>query len=78
MFDPQMLTNMQPITTKPYIPTPELCTADSKWCEANKFDTWAIEVLDYLMVHHIRPEDDEVLPYTAGYIGGLAKEFMST
>ena len=30
------------------------------------------------MVPHIRPEDDEALPYAAGYPGGLAKEFMST
>ena len=59
MFDPQKLTNMQPITKEPKIPTPELCTADAQWREANKFDTWAIDVLDYLMVHHIRPEDDE-------------------
>ena len=78
MFDPQTLTNMQPITKKPKIPTPELCTADPKWRGANKFDTWAIDVLDYLMVYHIRPEDDEALPYAAGYLGGLAKEFMST
>ena len=35
-------------------------------------------VLDYLMVHHIRPEDDEASPYTAGYLRGLAKEFKST
>ena len=55
---------------KPKIPTPELCTADAKWSEANKFDTWAIDVLDYLMVHHSRPEDDEALPYAAGYLGG--------
>ena len=55
MFDPHTLTNMQPITNKPKIPTPELCTADTKWSEANKFDTWPIDVLDYLMVHHIRP-----------------------
>ena len=78
MFDPHTLTNMQPITKKPKIPTPELCTPDAKWSEANKFDTWAIDVLDYLMVHHIRPEDDETLLYAAGYLGGLAKEFMST
>ena len=30
------------------------------------------------MVNHIRPEDDEALPHAAGYLGGLAKEFMST
>ena len=78
MFDPQTLTNMQPITKKLKIPTPKLCTADAKWGEANKFDTWAIDVLDYLMVDHIRPENDEALPYAAGYLGGLAKEFMST
>ena len=30
------------------------------------------------MVHHIPPEDDEALLYAAGYLGGLAKEFMST
>ena len=78
MFDTHTLTNLQPITKKPKIPTPELCTADAKWSEANKFDTWAIDVLDYLMVYHIRPEDDEALPYAAGYLGGLAKEFMST
>ena len=68
MFDPHTLTNMQPITKKPKIPTPELCTADAKWSEANKFDTCAIDVLDYLMVHHIRPENDEALPYAAGYL----------
>ena len=78
MFDPHTLTNMQPITTKPKIPTPEIWTVDIKWSEANKFDIWAIDVLNYLMVHHIRPEDDEALPYAAGYPGGLAKEFMST
>ena len=37
MFDIQTLTNMQPITKKPKIPSPELCTADAKWSEANKF-----------------------------------------
>ena len=78
MFDPHRLTNMQSITKKPKIPTPELCTADAKWGEANKLDTWAIDVLDYLMVHHIRLEDEEALPYAAGYLGELAKEFMST
>ena len=78
MFDPHTLTIMQPITKKPKIPTPELCTADAKLNEANKFDTWAIDVLDYLMVHHIGPEDDEALPYAAGYLGGSAKGFMST
>ena len=57
---------------KPKIPTPELCTADGKWSEPIKFDTWAINVRDYLMVHHIRPDDDEALPYAAGYLGGLA------
>ena len=76
MFDTQTLTNMQPIMKKPKIPTLELCTADAIWSEANKFDTWAIDVLDYLMVHHIRPEDDEALPYAAGYRAGLAKQFM--
>ena len=35
-------------------------------------------MLDYLIVHHIRPEDDEALPYAAGYLGGFAKENMST
>ena len=30
MFDPHTLTNMQPITKKPKIPTPEPCTADAK------------------------------------------------
>ena len=30
------------------------------------------------MVHHIRPEDDEALPYTAGCLGGLVKQLMST
>ena len=78
MFATQTLTNMQPIMKKPKIPTPELCIADAKWSEANKFDTWAIDVLDYLMVYHIRLEDDEALPYVAGYLAGLAKEFMST
>ena len=37
-----------------------------------------MDVLDYLVVHHNQPEDDEALPYAAGYLGGLAKEFMST
>ena len=78
MFNPHTLTNMQPIMKKPKIPIPELCMADAKWSEANKFDTWAIDVLDYIMVHYIRPEDDEALPYAAAYLGGLAKEFMST
>ena len=78
MFDPHTLTNMQPITKKPKIPTLELCTADAKWSEANKFYTWAMDVPDYLMVHHIQPEDEEALPYAAGYLGGLAKEFVST
>ena len=59
MFDPHTLTNMQPITKKQKIPTPEICTADAKWSEANKFDAWAIDVLDYLMIHHIRPEDHQ-------------------
>ena len=39
MFYPHRLTNMKRITKKPKIPTPELCTADSKWSEGNKFDT---------------------------------------
>ena len=30
MFNPHTLTNMQPITKKPKIPIPELCTADAK------------------------------------------------
>ena len=30
------------------------------------------------MLHHIKPEADEALPYGVGYLGGLAKEFMST
>ena len=78
MFDQHVLANMQPITKKPKIPTPTICTADANWNDANKFDTWAIDVLDYLLVHHITPEHDEALPYAAGYLGGLAKEFMST
>ena len=78
MFNPHTRTNMQPITKKPKNTTPELCTADAKWSEANEFHTWAIDVLDYLMVHHIRPEDDQALPHAAGYLRGLAKEFMST
>ena len=78
MFDPHTLTNMQQIMKKPKIPTAELCTADAKWSEANKSDTRAIDVLDYLIVYYIRPEDDEALPYVAGYLGGLPKEFMST
>ena len=77
-FDLHTVTNVESITKKPKIPTPELCTADAKCGDANKFDTWAIDVLHYLMVHHIRPEDDEALPYAAGNLGGLAKEFMST
>ena len=63
---------MQSIMKKAKIPTPELCTADAKWSEANKFDTWDTDVLDHLIVHHIRPDDDEALPYAAGYLGGLA------
>ena len=57
-----------------------VCGSSCRWksSEANKFKTWAIDVLDYLMVHHVRPEDDEALPYAAGYLGRLAKEFMST
>ena len=39
MFNPHMLTNMQPITKKPKNTTPELCTADAKWSEANEFHT---------------------------------------
>ena len=39
MFDIQRLANMQPLIKKPKIPSPELCTADAKWSEANKFDT---------------------------------------
>ena len=78
MFGLQTLTNIQPITKKAKIPTPELCTADAKWCEGNKFDTWAIDVLDYLMVQDIQPEDDDALPYAAENSRGLATEFMST
>ena len=78
MFNPHAFTNIQSITKTPKIPTPELCTADAKWIKANKFDTLAIDVVDYLMVHHIRLEGDEALPYTTGYLGGLAKEFLST
>ena len=78
MFYTQMLTNMQPITKKPNIQSPELCTIDAKCSEANELDTYAMDILDYLIVYHIRPENDEGLPYASGYLSELAKEFMST
>ena len=64
---------------KQKVPTPPTINTDTTWSTAHKFDNSVEEVLDYMTIHNIDPQDTnrkDAIAYTNGYLEGIRKEFM--